>query len=179
VERVTRSTAPVHDSPDARKYVSDLQIYRAAYRNRTDDLRITSRNRPVPCHPLGHFSPARGAIHATSPSTTRERFSSIRFVFPDKTITYIEDQVAHTNLDTGFTLTETDHVVETVTAADGQIKDVGLAWHLRTPEGNLVVVQAGQVVISADTGEVLKLTPTLNPDFAAVICPALGGHPAG
>jgi len=97
-------------------------------------------------------------------------------IFPDKTITSIEDQVAHTNLDTGFTLTETDHVTETVTA--GQIKDVGLAWHLRTPEGKLVVVQAGQVVISADTGEVLKLTPTLNPDFAAVICPALGGHPA-
>ena len=31
----------VRDPPNARKYVSDLQIYRAAYRNRTDDLRIT------------------------------------------------------------------------------------------------------------------------------------------
>ena len=41
VERVTRSTASVRDPPDARKYVCDLQIYRAAYRNRTDDLRIT------------------------------------------------------------------------------------------------------------------------------------------
>jgi hypothetical protein len=99
-------------------------------------------------------------------------------IFPDKTIMYIEDQVAHTNLDTGFTLTETDHFVETFTAADDQIKDVGLLWHLRTPDGKLVVVQGGQVVISAATGEVLKVTPAVNPDFAAVICPALGGHPS-
>jgi hypothetical protein len=99
-------------------------------------------------------------------------------IFPDKTIDHIEDQVAHTNQDTGFTLTETVHYVETFTAADDQIKDVGLFWHLRTPDGKLVVVQAGQLVISATTGKVLKVTPAVNPDFAAVICPALGGHPA-
>jgi hypothetical protein len=99
-------------------------------------------------------------------------------IFPDKTIDHIEDQVAHTNQDTGFTLTETVHYVETFTAADGQFKDVGLFWHLRTPGGKLVVVQAGQLVISTTTGEVVKVTPAVNPDFAAVICPALGGSPA-
>jgi len=107
-----------------------------------------------------------------------ETFSANAVIFPDKTIDYIDDQVVHTNLDTGFTLTETDHFVETVTAADGQIKDVGLFWHLRNTDGKLVVVQAGQLVISAATGEVLKVTPAVNPDFAAVICSALGGHPA-
>jgi hypothetical protein len=96
-------------------------------------------------------------------------------IFPDKTIMSIEDQVAHTNVDTGFTLTETVHFVETFTAADGQFKDVGLFWHLRTPDGKLVVVQAGQLVVS-DSG-VVKVTPAVNPDFAAVICPALGGSP--
>jgi len=39
------------------------------------------------------------------------------------------------------------------------------------------VVQAGQLVISA-AGEILKVTPAVTPDSAAVICPALGGQPA-
>ena len=37
--------------------------------------------------------------------------------------------------------------------------------------------QAGQLVLSA-TGDVLKLTPSINPDDRAVLCTALGGHPA-
>jgi len=39
------------------------------------------------------------------------------------------------------------------------------------------VNQAGQLVLSA-TGDVLKLTPSINPDDRAVLCTALGGHPA-
>jgi hypothetical protein len=97
-------------------------------------------------------------------------------IFPDRMIDQIDLSVAHTNVATGFTLTETDHFTE-FTAADDQIKDVGLFWHLRTADGRLVVVQAGQIVVSA-TGEVLKVTPSVNPDSAAVICPALGGQPA-
>ena len=41
VERVTRSTVPVRDNARPAKYDPNLQINRAAYRNRTDDLRIT------------------------------------------------------------------------------------------------------------------------------------------
>ena len=79
----------------------------------------------------------------------------------------------HTNLDTGFSLTETgDFTV--FTAADGQTKTVGIVWHLRTAGGQLVVVQSGQLVISP-TGGIVKVTPAVNPDTAAVICPALGG----
>jgi hypothetical protein len=43
VERVTRSTTLVHDHAGLEKCVSDLRKCRAAYRNRTDDLRITRR----------------------------------------------------------------------------------------------------------------------------------------
>jgi hypothetical protein len=35
----------------------------------------------------------------------------------------------------------------------------------------------GQLLIDFNTGEI-KATPNLNPDFAAVICLALGGKPA-
>ena len=89
---------------------------------------------------------------------------------------HIAATVIHTNLDTGFSLTEVDHFT-VFTAADGQTKSVGIFWHLRNADGQLVVVQAGQVVISP-TGQIVKVTPDLNPDSAAVICPALGGQPA-
>lgn len=81
----------------------------------------------------------------------------------------------HTNLDTGFSLTETGDF--TVFTAAGQTKTVGIFWHLRNADGQLVLHQAGQLVISP-TGEILKVTPDVNPDNAAVICPALGGQPA-
>jgi len=81
----------------------------------------------------------------------------------------------HANLDTGFSLTETGDFTVVTTA--GQAKTAGIFWHLRNADGKLVVVQAGQLVISP-TGEIVKVTPDLNPDNAAVICPALGGQPA-
>ena len=98
-------------------------------------------------------------------------------IFPDKTIDQTELQITHTNQATGFALTETDNFVVQFTAADGQTKEVGIFWHLRNADGKIVVVQAGQLVFSA-SGEVLKFTPNINPDNAAVICPALGGNPA-
>ena len=81
----------------------------------------------------------------------------------------------HTNLDTGLSLTETGDFTVFTTA--GQTKTVGIFWHLRNADGQLVVIQAGQLVISA-AGEILKVTPAVTPDNAAVICPALGGQPA-
>jgi len=149
---------------------------------------------------LGVLAPAAGSTaawaggpeHVKSPFAFEDRFRAGEFcdfayriaasgtdnviIFPDKTIDHVTIQVAHTNLDTGFTLTETDHFTVT-TAMDGQNKLVGIFWHLRNADGKLVVVHAGQMVFSP-TGEVLKFTPNMNPDDAAVICPALGGHPA-
>jgi hypothetical protein len=97
-------------------------------------------------------------------------------IFPDRTIDHFEVHATDTNLATGFTLTDTDHFTA-VTSADGTVKYVGLIFHLRTTDGKLVVNQAGQLVVSA-TGEVLKVTPSINPDDRAVLCTALGGHPA-
>jgi hypothetical protein len=96
-------------------------------------------------------------------------------IFPDgREIDQVTFHITHTNLDTGFTLTENDYGSTQLTA--GQEKDVGLFWHLRTADGKLVVVKAGQMVFSGDA--VVRFTPNTNPDFAAVICPALGGSPA-
>ena len=51
----------IHDHGDRQKSTSDLQILRAAYRNRTDDLRITRRIRVVHGCPRNHVCPARVA----------------------------------------------------------------------------------------------------------------------
>jgi hypothetical protein len=96
-------------------------------------------------------------------------------IFGDSETDHIAFTDTHTNLDTGFSLTEAGDFTVFTTA--GQTKTVGLFWHLRDADGKLVVVHAGQLVISA-AGEILKVTPDINPDNAAVICPALGGQPA-
>jgi hypothetical protein len=59
-----------------------------------------------------------------------------------------------------------------------QARVVGIFWHLRDADGKIVLVQSGQLVINLETGEIFEVTPAINPDFAAVICPALGGQPA-
>ena len=82
--------------------------------------------------------------------------------------------VAHTNMDVDYTLTERDRIFLTF-AADSK-KHVGVFWHLRDASGKMVVVQAGQLRFD-ETG-LIKFTPNIDPDFAAVICPALGGNPA-
>jgi hypothetical protein len=86
--------------------------------------------------------------------------------------------VTNTNVDTGHSLSEVVHYTLQLRASTGLIKQAGLIVHLRDASGKLVVVQAGQLVIDTETGEVVKVTPAVNPDFAAVICPALGGQPA-
>jgi hypothetical protein len=97
---------------------------------------------------------------------------------PDKVITQETQYVTHTNVSTGYTLSEEDHLVLTFTSADAQFKQLGMFWALRDAGGKLIVQQAGQLVFNTDTGEIVKVTPHLDPDFAAVICPALGGSPA-
>jgi hypothetical protein len=131
-----------------------------------------------------HHAKATFPFHHTFPAgqvcdfALRESatISENAITFPDRTIEHLKFQITHTNLVTGFKLTEIDHST-LFTAADGQTKQVGIFWHLRNAQGKIVVVQAGQLVLSA-TGKVLKVTPGVNPDFAAVICPALGGQPA-
>jgi hypothetical protein len=97
---------------------------------------------------------------------------------PDRVVINETEYNTHINLDTGYTLTEVDQIVFHFDASDATEKNVGIFWHLRDPDGRIVVVQAGQQLFNTDTGELLRVTPNLNPDFAAVICPALGGQPA-
>jgi hypothetical protein len=86
--------------------------------------------------------------------------------------------VTNTNVDTRYTLTEVVHYTLQLDASGARIKQAGLIVHLRDASGKLVVVQAGQLVFDTETGELVKVTPAVNPDFAGVICPALGGQPA-
>ncbi len=86
--------------------------------------------------------------------------------------------VTHVNADTGFALSEVDHIQFMFDPSTERFRQVGLVWHLRDAEGKLVVVQAGQLLIDTNTGEIVKATPNFNPDFAGIICPALGGEPA-
>ncbi len=94
-------------------------------------------------------------------------------IFGDRVQVQETVTVAHTNVGSGDTLTEHDRLF--FTFAEDHEKDVGVFWHLRDASGNMVLVQAGQVHFD-DSG--ITHTPNVNPDFAAVICPALGGNPA-
>lgn len=82
----------------------------------------------------------------------------------------------HINLDSGYSLTETSRYT-TIYYSDHE-KSAGLFFQLRDPDGRMVVVHAGQLYLS-DTQ--VKFTPNSGgsgaPEFAAVVCPALGGHP--
>ena len=127
---------------------------------------------------LGVLTPAAGstAAWADGPQNVKSTFTFENPQPPGAFCDHIAALVTHTNLDTSFTLTEVDHFT-VFTAADGQTKTVGIIWHLRDANGKIVVVQSGQLVISP-TGEIVTVTPAINPDTAAVICPALGGQPA-
>jgi hypothetical protein len=54
-------------------------------------------------------------------------------IFPDKTIDHVVINAMQANVDTSFTLTETDHF--TLITAAGQTKEAGVQWHLRTADG--------------------------------------------
>jgi hypothetical protein len=87
-----------------------------------------------------------------------------------------EMTVTHTNLDTDYVLTETDHA-NLLFMPDGSQRQTVVWFHLRDPNGKLVVLQAGQALFDADFN-LIKVTGNLGDDFASVICPALGGNPA-
>jgi hypothetical protein len=97
---------------------------------------------------------------------------------PSKVISHVTAYVSHTNLDSGYTLTEVDRTVQILDFAEGVGKTVGIIWKLRTPQGKLVFLQVGLVTYTLE-GEVLKITPHLLPeDSAPIVCGLLGGHAA-
>ena len=87
-------------------------------------------------------------------------------------------QVLHRNTDTTYTLTETirSHFVFNETRQTAMI--TGQNWQLRDAEGRIVVVHSGSLLFDAGQDELVRVTPNFAPDFAEVLCPALGGNPA-
>ena len=94
-------------------------------------------------------------------------------IFEDRVQVQEMITITHTNLDTGYTLTE--FLSYNLTFYEDSDRTVGILWHLRDEDGKMQVVQAGQ--LSFDENGVTH-TPGINPNFAEVICPALGGDPA-
>ena len=82
--------------------------------------------------------------------------------------------ITHTNLDTGYALTESlNYQLRFYPDSD---RTVGIVWHLRDADGKIQVVQAGMIAFSEQDG--VRHTPGINPSFRDVICTALGGSPA-
>ena len=81
--------------------------------------------------------------------------------------------ITHSNLDTGYTLTE--RLSYNITFYEDGDKTAGIIWHLRDADGKMQVVQAGQITFAGDD---VTHTPGINPSFRDVVCPALGGSPA-
>jgi len=97
---------------------------------------------------------------------------------PDRVISHVTGFVSHTNLDTGYTLTEVDRTVQILDFPADVGKTMGILWKLRTPQGKLVFMRAGQIRYTLE-GEVVSVTPHLLPeDTAPIVCGLLGGHAA-
>ena len=90
----------------------------------------------------------------------------------------VTQDVTHTNLDTGYSLSDVDNFQSLAVINSGQGLTAGIYWHLREPSGKTVLVKAGQVTF--DQAGVTSFTPNSAADqtYAQVICPALGGSPA-
>jgi hypothetical protein len=97
---------------------------------------------------------------------------------PDYVISHVTAFVSHTNLETGYTLTEVDRTTDHLDFVNGVDMLTGIIWKLRTPEGKLVFTQMGQIVFSFEDGD-LKRTPHMQPaDVSPAVCGLLGGHAA-
>jgi hypothetical protein len=89
----------------------------------------------------------------------------------------VTEYLTHTNLDTGYSLSEVDHFQSLAVINSGQGLTAGIYWHLRDPSGKTVLVKAGEVTF--DQTGVTSFTPNSGADqtYAQIICPALGGNP--
>jgi hypothetical protein len=100
---------------------------------------------------------------------------------PNGTFTQVvRVDVTHTNLATGYTLTEHDATHQVIQAASNDLIVTGIIWHLRSPSGKIVLVKAGRGVFDLATGELVSFTPNSShdQDFAQTLCPLLGGAAA-
>ena len=97
---------------------------------------------------------------------------------PRRQIDHIRYQAVNINESSGLRVVEDDRFTVTFTRSNLHYKYVGVYWHLTTPGGKRVKVSAGQFIVDLKHGGYVKQTPHIDPGFADVICPVLGGHPA-
>jgi hypothetical protein len=92
----------------------------------------------------------------------------------------LSEHVTHTNLDTGYSLSEVDQVNLIANPSSATFLQVGIFWHLRDASGQNVLVRAGEATLDPATGQLISFTPNSGFDqtYAQIICPALGGSPA-
>jgi hypothetical protein len=90
----------------------------------------------------------------------------------------VDITVLHTNVDTGYSLTEEDHYAAHVDLVTGIDHLTGQSWHLRDASGRLVLSGAGLIIDDIFTQGQFTQTPHAFADFPATICPLLGGAPA-
>jgi len=109
--------------------------------------------------------------------TVRFHFEADVTTFSDREEWHWQIDGTHINLDTGQSMSDIDRY--SVTCYPDHEKDAGVFFHLRDANGNPVAVYAGELYFS-DTG--VKFTPNSGASgraaYAAIVCPALGGHPA-
>jgi hypothetical protein len=88
--------------------------------------------------------------------------------------------ITHTNKGTGYFLTETDVENSTTYGPANFGRTVGIQWHLRNPDGKIVLTVAGRLTYQLDPFQIISITPRVARffDFPEVICPLLGGSPA-
>jgi hypothetical protein len=57
---------------------------------------------------------------------------------------------------------------------------MGIQWHLRDPDGKMVLTVAGRLSYTLEPFEILSITPRVEQysDYAQTLCPLLGGSPA-
>jgi hypothetical protein len=88
--------------------------------------------------------------------------------------------ITHTNVSTGYTLTETAPLNSVRWLDSNTGSTMGVQWHLRDPDGKLVLTVAGRLKYTLDPFDILSITPRVERylDYAETICPLLGGSPA-
>jgi hypothetical protein len=95
-------------------------------------------------------------------------------------VVHVTLHVTHTNVDTGYALTEVDHVTFALQLGSSTVLNAGIFWNLRDASGNIVLVKAGEATFDATTGELIKFTPNsaIDQPFEDILCPLLGGSAA-
>ena len=88
--------------------------------------------------------------------------------------------ITHTNLATGYTLTEVGPLNSVRRPESNTGSTMGIQWHLRDPSGKIVLTVAGRLTYSLYPFDILTITPRVERylDYAQTICPLLGGSPA-